>query len=976
MSSSWRLRGTCGFLAALLFASTGSLRAQTITGTVSSSSRPVAGVTVRLLELERIVRTGSGGRFTFTDVPKGTYRVFAAAQGFASVTDTVQVNGEMATVSIELRASPTRLEDVVVSAAPEPGLVTEQFQSTATKTRADILASPGTSFAEKISDLPGVAMRGNGSAPNRPILRGLGDNEVLVLEDGLRMGDLATFDPAHATPIDALSIAQVDVVRGPATILYGPSTIGGVVNVITNVVPEVSDRRVSGTLVAEGNSGADQTSGYFDNVFSGEHQAFKVSAGGVHGSNIRIPSRTYIDPGSGAEFDLDRAPQTFDRSWEAGAGYAYQGSFGTIGLGGKHFETNYGIPGDPPNPDFETVPPTTSRIQQGRNTLELRSLLNVGSRVLDQVRVSASYNYYLQSEFPTAQDETGVSDPQANHFRKQTTNAVVQFQQQPWGRLRGTLGLWSNIENLEIKGDQPLGPNSVTVGLAGYAFEELVLSPSARLQAGLRYDYNKIQTHPYGNSTDSVFQTLDTSRLSNAVTASLGAVQRFDAHLTGSISAARSFRAPTVQELFANGLDAASGTYSVGTSTLHPETGYGVDASLRGTYVHAAFELSPFVNYIHDYIYGFLRGDTIEDFPVRQFAPTNARLFGFEAAVTVQPLETIALRAQADYVNAQDTRLDQPLPFTPPLRGLLRATYQNQRFEGLIEERMAARQSRLGDGDTPTPGYGITNIGVGVRFADGGLVHTIRLSCDNLFDQVYRDNLSVVKDFIPQPGRATPPRLRDVVLGASQIQPSHDRRDEHQGDREALSPHADGRVPAREVEVVEPRRDLTDYRPANEQSPADSVRLDAEIGQGARALGRSDTFALERVHHPALLRHRDGDHSGSHGPYVGTRPARGQWTCARCSGVVSRMLLLTKRRGSRQTNRGGARERFAFRRHGRCGSRDWQRSTRVPHAGLLAVHPGRSRHLEDAVLATDGRAQGEWERDLPEWREADWSGAR
>ncbi|HLB11102.1 MAG TPA: TonB-dependent receptor [Gemmatimonadaceae bacterium] len=743
---------TC--VASMLIVVAGTLQAQTITGAVRDSSGAVPGVTVRLLELARIVRTGSSGRFTFTDVPKGTYRIFAAVQGFAAVTDTVHVTGDVTTVSIMLRESPMRLEDVVVSAAPDAGLVSQQYQSTATKSRAELLQSPGTTFAEKMSDLPGVAVRGLGSAPDRPILRGLGDNEVLVLENGLRMGDLATFDPAHATPIDALSIARVEVVRGPATILYGPSTIGGIVNVITDIVPELSDRRLSGTAVAEGSTGADQVSGYFNNVFGNDHQAFKVSAGGVHGSDIRIPSRTYVDPGAGAEFALDRAPQSFDHNWEAGAGYTYQSSFGSIGIGGKHFSTNYGITGDPPNPDFETIPPTTSRIEQGRNTLELRSLFNVGSKVLDQLRVTAAYNYYTQSEFPTAQDETGVSDPQANHFRKQTTNAVVQFLQQPWGRLHGTLGLWTNIENLNIAGDQPLGPNSTTTGLAAYGYEELVVTPSTRLQAGLRYDYNKIQTHPYGGSTDSVFQTLDESRLSNSVTASLGAVHNFDAHITGSFSAARSFRAPTVQELFANGLDAASGTYSVGTATLKPETGYGVDASLRGTYSQVAFELSPFVNYINDYIYGFLRGDTIQDFPVRQFAPTNARLFGFEAGVTVQPLQTLALRAQADYVNAQDTRLNQPLPFIPPLRGLLRATYQKQRFMGMIEERMAARQTRLGDGDTPTPGYAITNVGVGVRIPYGELVHVIRLSVDNAFDQVYRDNLSVVKDFIPQPGRA------------------------------------------------------------------------------------------------------------------------------------------------------------------------------------------------------------------------------
>jgi iron complex outermembrane receptor protein len=741
------------FVAALLGASN-ALEAQTIAGTVSSPGGAVAGASVRLLELERSVRTGANGRFTFTNVPKGTYRIFTAVQGFSSATDTVRVSADTTNVSVSLREAPTRLEDVVVSASPIAGLTTEQYQSTATKTRSDLLSSPGTTFAEKISDLPGVAMRGLGSAPNRPILRGLGDNEVLVLEDGLRMGDIATYDPAHATPVDAMEISQIDVVRGPATILYGPSTIGGIVNVITDIVPDVTDRRVSGIVTAEGNTGANQAAGYFDNVFSDGHQALKVSAGGVHGEDIRIPNRTYTDPGSGETYDLDRMPQSFDRNWEAGGGYAYQAKFGTIGVGAKHFQTNYGITGAPPNEDFIDFPPTTSRITQGRNTVELRSLFNVGNSVLDQLRVTAAYNDYSQSEFPTAQDSSGVSDPQANHFHKQSVNAIVQFQQQPWGRLHGTLGLWSNFENLTIEGDQPLGPNSLTTGLAGYAYEEFVATDRTRIQAGLRYDYNKIQTHPFAGSTDSVFQTLHESRLSNAVTASLGLVQQLDPHLSASFSAARSFRAPTVQELFANGLDAASGTYSVGDATLQPETGYGVDASLRGTYGNVSFDVSPYVNYIHNYIFGFLRGDTIQDFPVRQFAPTNARLFGFEASLTVQPVQTLALRLSTDYVNAEDTRLGQPLPFTPPLRGLFRATYQKQRFMGMFEERAAARQSRLGDGDTPTAGYAITNLGVGVRIANGAFVHDVRLYVDNVFNQVYRDNLSVVKDFIPQPGRA------------------------------------------------------------------------------------------------------------------------------------------------------------------------------------------------------------------------------
>jgi iron complex outermembrane receptor protein len=729
------------------------LRAQTITGTVRSTGNPVIGATVRLLELDRIEHTGAQGQFTFTGVPKGIYRVFVGLSAYASATDTVRVMSDIVRISFDLKESAVHLKDIVVSASPIARTSDDQYQSTASKSQLEFQNSPGMNFAEKISDLPGVSVRGNGSAPSRPILRGLGDNEVLILENGLRMGDLAIFDPAHATPIEAISVAQIDVVRGPAAILYGPSTIGGLVNVITDIVPAVSDHKFSGVAAAEGNTVSGESAGYVNNAYSQGNQAFHVSAGGVRAHNIRIPSGKYVDPRTRAVFNLDKMPQTFQRSGEGGLGYAYQSDIGMVGIGGKHFEMNYGIPGVPPNPDFMNVPPTTSRISQRRNTVEFRSLFNRDVSFVKQLRLNANYNDYNHSEFPTSQDSNGVSAPQANHFHKREFNAVAQLQHQPLGKLQGTLGLWTNIEDLTIEGGIPLGPNSLTSGFAGYAYEEYLAGQKTRLQAGMRYDYNKIQTRPYPQSTDLAFRSLNVSRRSNALTASLGAIQRLAPSLTGSFSLARSFRAPTVQELFANGLDAANGTYSIGTSTLGPETGSGADASLKGDFLNASFELSPYANYIHRYIYAFLRGDTIQGFPVRKFGATNARLFGFDATVTIQPAQYFALKAGASYVNAEDTGRNVPLPFTPPLRGLLRATYQDRTYMGTIETRLAARQARLGAGDTPTAGYTVVNLGFGVRLARQRLVNNISLHCDNVLNQVYRENLSVIKDFIPQPAR-------------------------------------------------------------------------------------------------------------------------------------------------------------------------------------------------------------------------------
>ncbi|HUI31925.1 MAG TPA: TonB-dependent receptor [Candidatus Acidoferrales bacterium] len=722
-----------------------------IHGTVKSGGKPIAGATIRLLELDRSAFSDVNGRFTFPGVPNGTYNVFVHVIGYASASNKVSVAGADVTTSFALHESAIEAAEVVVSASPYARPADKEYQSAQSKSMVELHDSPGSSFAEKISDLPGIEVRYNGSAPARPMIRGLSDNEVLILENGLRTGDVSTYDPAHSVPIEPLSISRIEVVRGPACIMYGPNTIGGLIDAITNTIPTASSSPVSGRVSLSGNSASDEYTGYLNTIYSSGGHALGISAGGLHSQDIRIPAGNYFDGVN--SLHLDRMPQSFDHSQEEGAGYSYQGDFGMVGVGYKHYEMSYGIPGTPPNPDWIDDPPTTSLIDQTKNSVEARSLFVVDGPAIQQIRVTANYVDYNHSEFPTQQDSTGVSNPEANHFHKQAVNAMVQLQHPQFGPFRGTIGLWTNVENLTIEGEQPLGPNSITTGLAGYIFEEYLAGDEMRLQAGLRYDYNRIHAVPYSASLDSVFQTIDVTRHSGAVTASIGAIRDFPSGMTASLSIARSFRAPTVQELFADGADAASNTYSIGDANLVSETSVGIDASLKGRFTNVSFELTPYVDLISNYIYTYLRGDTIQDLPVRQFAATNSRLMGFEITAAVQPMDFMALQCQADYVNAEDTRNNVPLPFTPPLRGLFKMIYQDNTYSATLEWRLAASQKRLGVGDTYTAGYGVVNIGAGLRLTQEGLIHNISLHCDNLLNQVYRDNLSVIKDFIPQPGR-------------------------------------------------------------------------------------------------------------------------------------------------------------------------------------------------------------------------------
>lgn len=737
-------------------AATGSIH-----GTVKSGDKPIAGATVLILELDRAARTDANGEFDFPKVPNGKYKVFIRIIGYASQVNIVTVLDNNTPTTFNLRTSAIEAEEIIVSASPYAGTSGDQYQSAESKSMVELHQSPGSSFAEKISDLPGVALRGNGSAPSRPVVRGMTDNEVLVLENGLRMGDLATFDPAHATPIETESISQIDVVRGPASIMYGPNAIGGLVNIITNTIPTPSTNLFSGILSLGGNSVNDEYTGYFNGVLSDGANAFSISAGGLHSQDIHIPAGIYSTTSATAfatpvSFNLNRMPQSFNHISQFGAGYSYQGDFGMVGIGYKYYEMNYGIPGVPTLPGWDTLQPGPSRIWQIKNTLELRSLFAINSDLLKQIRFNANYTDYGHSEFPTGIDTiTGaIVDPQANHFHQKSLNAALQFQHKLSEKFQGTFGLWANNIDLKISGDQPLGPNSTTTDLAAYLFEEYFASENTRLQAAVRFDNNHIHTQPFAESTDPIFQTLNVSKSSSAVTFSIGAIQKLSDGLTASLNLGRSFRAPTVQELYANGIDAASNSYSLGDANLAPETGLGIDASLKGNYSGFSFELSPFVNYINNFIYGFLPGTDSMGFAIRQFAQTNARLMGFEASVNVELMQNFGLRASVGYVNAEQTKdTIQPLPFIPAMHGLLRLSYQNNTYGAIIEWRLVASQERLGVGDTPTAGYGILNIGGGVRLPQGNMVHNISLHCDNLFNKVYRDNLSVIKDFLPQPGR-------------------------------------------------------------------------------------------------------------------------------------------------------------------------------------------------------------------------------
>ena len=225
--------------------------------------------------------------------------------------------------------------------------------------------------------------------------------------------------------------------------------------------------------------------------------------------------------------------------------------------------------------------------------------------------------------------------------------------------------------------------------------------------------------------------------------------------LSLGISAARAFRAPTVEELFSNGFHAAAGSYDVGNADLEPETNQGLDAVLRLQSRKANGQLSAYSNRIHNFIAPQIVGDTLTEeglLPLNRYIQRDATLRGLEAQIEAEVAPHIVLGALADVVRGE-FRDGEPLPFMPAARIGASARWDNGRLSLGAEWRHAFRQDRVPEHETVVEAYTLVNLSAGANLIAGGRVHTLTLRVENLLDARYREATSRIKAFAPNPGR-------------------------------------------------------------------------------------------------------------------------------------------------------------------------------------------------------------------------------
>ena len=619
---------------------------------------------------------------------------------------------------------------------------------------AELNRSVKTSIGETLEKLPGVSATSFGPKASAPVLRGLQGDRIRILTDGIGTLDMSAVGPDHEVSINPITAERIEVLRGPAALLFGSSGIGGVVNVIDTRIPRrVPDGPVGLNAIALYGSAANERSGNVSvDVPIGGH--FVVHADGnisktddlriggfVLSDALRQEALASPDPDIQALASLKhKLPHSKSRTTEGALGVAYVDGDLNIGVSVTRHTSRYQVPiRYSLDPNTEAEQPTLDPKQW---RYDARAEIPLGG-FFSQIRARAGYSKYHHDELNAEGgiDSSFFSNGAEGRFE------LVQSEKSGWG---GTSGIQYLNRDARIRGDEKFLPDSRQRQTGLFTLQTYVSGPF-RIEAGARVEFSKL-TAQADDQIATPARALDFTTLSG----SLGGQYEFVHGWRAGLSVSHSERAPAVDELFANGPHGGSEAFEIGNPDLSPEKSNSIEFSLHHTIgpVHVTANL--YYSRFSNFIFQAPTGDTQDDLPVFQFLQGKANYYGFELQSDAKLGQALGINwgaeFQADAVHAT-VKTFGPAPLIPPLRLLGALTGSRGQFDGRIEIERAFAHNRTAPNETDTPGYTLVNASLDWHPFARNPELTLSLVANNIFDVDVRHSTSILKDFAPSAGR-------------------------------------------------------------------------------------------------------------------------------------------------------------------------------------------------------------------------------
>ncbi len=653
------------------------------------------------------------------------------------------------------------LDNFIVTASPLAREADEISAPTSVLASDALARQRQGTLGETLAGLPGVESTYFGPGASRPVIRGLGGDRTRVLTGGVGTLDASVVSPDHAVSLDPLLIERVEVVRGPAALLYGGGAIGGVVNVIDGRIPETLPAGpVAGRLEVRGDTAADERTAAA--VLTGAAGKFAWRLDGFRRETKDISIPDFAETAALLE-DHDEAeegpaafgtlPNTATETSGGSFGLSYVNGKGHLGFSYSGFDSLYGVPGHEHHHEEGEEEAEEHEEEHGGVRIDLRQRRwDVHGEWLAPVGLLRSAKFLLGvADYEHTELE---GEEMGTRFTNQAHEGRLELLHNKIGDVEGALGWQFARSDFKAVGDEAFMPPSVTRQQAVFLYEELVRGDWTA-QFGARVERQKIT--PAASSGLS-------ARSHTGETFTAGLIWRVSEGGSVAFSASANERAPNAQELYADGPHAGTGAYEVGDSTLGTEKSRGLDLSYRHRRGVVTGEVSVFLNRFDGYIYEEATGAEEDGLPVYAFVQRDAKLYGAEAEVVFhlhETKESVAdFRVFADSVRATNTSAGTPLPRTTPVRVGAGFDWQRGPWSASAEWRHVLKQDRLAPGETVSPAYDLVSLGAAWRF-DAGRAHgELFVQGRNLLDETARVHASFLKDIAPLPGRNVTAGLR------------------------------------------------------------------------------------------------------------------------------------------------------------------------------------------------------------------------
>jgi len=690
--------------------------------------QPVVGASIYFPQLKQGTLTNAEGRYTITDLPAVKTTIQVTYVGHLTIIQSIDLH-ITSECNFVMQENNAMLKEVVVTGLTGSTRADHSPAPISVVAPRVLQVIPSTNIIDAIAHQPGVSQITTGSGISKPVIRGLGYNRIVTVNDGIRQEGQQWGDE-HGIEVDAQSVHSVEILKGPATLMYGSDAMAGVLVLHeTPVMPQGAMALNLGSEYQSNNNLFDYTVNFAGNQ-KGLVWNWRWSEKDAGEYKNKVDGRV---PGSQFHEKALTCMLGLNRGW----GYSH--------LKLSYYNIKPGLIEGERDEDTGMLEPSEAFQKIGHYKAVLDNSFLIGDGSLKAV---LGYQQNRRREFESA-DEMGLD------FRLHTVNYDIHYLQAAstdWQYAAGISGMWQYSENL---GGEYLIPSYRLFDAGVFASVTRQLN-NLTVSGGLRYDIRRL--HSYEQEEDEGLRFNDFTRNFQGLTGSVGAIYNITPKLNMRMNLSKGFRAPNLSELGSNGEHEGTFRYEIGNQQLSPEHSWQLDFGVDYSSEVISTQLTLFANHISNYIFlEKLSGDAADN--LYQYRQGTARLLGFEAMVDIHPIELLHFENSFSYVNAR--QLHQPedsqwLPFTPAPRWnsdlrydiirdgrTLTNTFVSLGLECYLRQDNA--HTAYGT-ETPTPSYTLLNMtaGTDIRWHNRTIA-SIYLSATNLTNRAYQSHLSRLK---------------------------------------------------------------------------------------------------------------------------------------------------------------------------------------------------------------------------------------